>query len=190
MDSQHRRGRPIRSRKYRPAVVSALVVPVLVALALIAPGAAGQAPARATSLAEPAAWAPPFGFPVDVAAAYRAPPHRYGAGHRGIDLRPSALTGPIPVSAPADGTVSFSGRVVDRPVITIRLDDRTLVSLEPVESELAVGAPVARGAVIGTLASGGHCGGECVHLGIRVDGEYANPTPFLLDRPILLPLGD
>lgn len=94
------------------------------------------------------------------------------------------------MSAPVDGTVSFSGRVVDRPVITIRVDARTLVSLEPVESELAVGAPVARGAVIGALASGGHCGDECVHLGVRVDGEYANPTPFLLDRPILLPFGD
>lgn len=136
-------------------------------------------------------WAPPLGFPIDVAAAYRAPPHRYGAGHRGIDLLPNPSAEPggsIPVAAPASGTVSFAGRVVDRPVVSIRIDDRTLVSLEPVSSVLAVGDAVSRGESIGTLADGGHCDGGCVHLGVRIDGEYANPTPFLIERPILLPL--
>lgn len=135
-------------------------------------------------------WTPPLGFPIDVVAAYRAPPHRYGAGHRGVDLRPSARTGPVSATAPVDGTISFVGRVVDRPVVTIRVDDRTLVSLEPVTSALGIGTPVARGAVLGVLADGGHCDGECLHLGVRIDGEYANPMPFLVDRPILLPLGE
>ena len=37
-----------------------------------------------------------------------APPHEYGAGHRGIDL---GVRGEDLLRAPADGVVAFSGRV-------------------------------------------------------------------------------
>jgi murein DD-endopeptidase MepM/ murein hydrolase activator NlpD len=147
-------------------------------------GLAPQGPVA--TLAPGALWVPPIGGPLEVSGPYRAPPHRYGSGHRGIDL--AARPGEA-VIAPAAGTVSFSGAVVDRGVLSIRVDDRTVDTLEPVRSALSVGEAVASGAVVGEAASGGHCLAECVHLGVRVEGEYVNPLRYLLQRPVLLPLG-
>ncbi len=110
---------------------------------------------------------------------------RYAAGHRGIDL-PSAGVG-LPVRSPVAGTVSFVGTVVDRPVVSVRVDLRTVVSLEPVASELQVGDVVGPGSALGTTATGGHCGVACVHLGVRVDGEYVNPLRYFRAKPVLLP---
>lgn len=131
-------------------------------------------------------WAPPMGAPLRVSGPYRAPPHPYGSGHRGIDI--PAVPGD-PVVAPAAGTVTFSGTVVDRAVVSIRVDARTVVSLEPVTTELVEGGAVRRGAVLGTVSNGGHCDGECIHLGVRVDGDYVNPMRYFLGAPVLLPWG-
>jgi len=150
------------------------ILRLLVSLALVA---LPTAP-RARTL-----WEPPLD-PLRVAAVYELPDGPYRAGHRGIDL--SAQRG-TPVRAPGAGTVSFSGRVVDRPVLSIRLDARTVVSFEPLSSELSEGDTVQRGDVIGVIAAGGHCGGTCLHLGVRVDGAYVNPLRFLRARPVLLP---
>lgn len=95
--------------------------------------------------------------------------------------------------APTAGTVSFIGGVVDRPVLTIRIDERTLVSFEPLDvaevngQALRVGDRVHRGQLLGVMAVGGHCAAECVHLGVRVDGEYVNPMRFFAEKPVLLP---
>lgn len=134
-------------------------------------------------------WSPPFMRPLEVSEHYRAPLHRFGAGHRGIDVPASAGE---TIMAPASGIVSFAGRVVDRDVVTVRVDARTLVSLEPVTSSLAVGTGVHQGLPLGTVSTGGHCDGECVHLGVRVGSEadgrdYVNPLRFYLDKPVLLP---
>ncbi|MBC9928043.1 MULTISPECIES: M23 family metallopeptidase [unclassified Leucobacter] len=129
-------------------------------------------------------WAPPLGPPLRVAEQFRAPPNPYAAGHRGLDV--AALTG-TPVLAPASGVVTFAGNVVDRPLLSIRVDERTLLSLEPVTTELLEGALVSRGVEVGTVATGGHCGTRCLHLGVRVDGEYVNPLRFFAGRPKLLP---
>ena len=108
--------------------------------------------------------------------AYLAPPTRYGAGHRGIDIGAAEGT---PVLAPADGVVHFVGVVVDRPVLSIEHAGGVLSSFEPVASELHAGDAVRRGEVVGTLVPG-HCtSGPCLHLGARVDGEYVNPLVFL-----------
>lgn len=177
-----------------------LIAPLLAALPLLAHGAetpvpgpgpsarVQQAPAPRGSSGMLAAdlWVPPLGGPLEVSGPYRAPPHRYGSGHRGIDL--TARPGDVLV-APAAGTVSYAGTVVDRGVLSIRVDERTVYTLEPVSSPLVVGDAVAAGAVIGEAASGGHCLAECVHLGVRVDGEYVNPLRYLLRRPVLLPAG-
>ncbi|MFV0435627.1 MAG: peptidoglycan DD-metalloendopeptidase family protein [Leucobacter sp.] len=128
-------------------------------------------------------WIPPLGT-FEVSGPFRAPEHRYGSGHRGIDLVSSQG---MAVSAPAAGTVVFAGRVVDRPVITVRVSERTVYSMEPVASALAEGDTVAAGALLGTVASGGHCADECVHFGVRVEGEYVNPVGYFTDRPVLLP---
>lgn len=137
--------------------------------------------------ASPAAarWYPPLGPPLQLEEPYRQPPTPYAAGHRGIDLPVS--TGST-VYAPAGGVVSFVGKVVDREVVSIRVDARTVLSMEPVDAEgLSEGDAVARGAVVGSATEGGHCGSACLHLGVRVDGEYVNPMRFFLGRPILLP---
>lgn len=133
----------------------------------------------------PALWHPPLGLPFRVSTPYRAPPTPYAAGHRGIDFPAAAGDG---VLAPVSGTVSFVGVVVDRPVLSIRVDLRTVVSLEPVEAPgLVEGDAVVRGRPLGAVASGGHCDAVCVHLGVRIDGAYVNPMGFFVEKPVLLP---
>ncbi len=116
---------------------------------------------------------------------YLAPATPYGRGHRGVDLAAdySAI-----VLAPEDSTVWFSGRVVDRELISLRLADGTLLSFEPVHSNLKAGDRVARGQQIGTLQEG-HCTPACLHFGVRVHGEYVSPLLFLggIPRSVLLP---
>jgi len=148
---------------------------------------AGSAEAGGTSAttAAPHAPAPPvarlgaWSWPVSGAHAlarpYVAPAGPYGPGHRGIDIRAAAAA---PVLAPADGVVHFAGFVVDRPVLSIEHADGVLSSFEPVQTTLVAGDPVSRGQVIGALLAG-HCSSPCLHLGVRVDGEYVNPLLFL-----------
>ncbi|KQQ95049.1 hypothetical protein ASF62_00340 [Leifsonia sp. Leaf325] len=133
-------------------------------------------------------WRWPLAPPVEVAAPFLAPATRYSAGHRGIDLVGASGT---PVFAPTDGVVSFAGTVVDRPLVTIDHGNGVLVSLEPVLPTAAEGETVARGQPIGSVAAGGHCADGCLHLGVRVYGEYVSPLAFItgLPRAVLLPLG-
>lgn len=123
-----------------------------------------------------------------LAAPYAAPPTRYAAGHRGIDL--GSVAG-VAVTAPDDGVVRFAGVVVDRPVLTLDHGDGVLSSFEPVLSDLPVGATVGRGAVVGVVAAGGHCDASCLHVGVRRDGEYVSPMLYFgrLPPAVLLPLG-
>lgn len=205
-----RRGREIvggaarRVRAWRVRALALLAAGVVVtgapsgASAVLAPG-----PAVAHAAPEPAgaAWmpahaavpgpAPRWAWPVmppQVVGAYAAPPTPYAAGHRGIDL---AATPEQHVTAPADATVRFAGVVVDRPVLTLDHGGGVLSSYEPLATELVAGQPVARGAVVGRLASGGHCAGSCLHVGVRVDGAYVSPLLFFDRVPpsVLLPLG-
>jgi Membrane proteins related to metalloendopeptidases len=134
---------------------------------------------------------PAWRWPVDpawqVVRPFEAPATRYSAGHRGIDL--AAARG-SPVYAPADGVVRFAGRVVDRPVVTLEHADDLLSSMEPVAVELPVGTVVHAGEPIGAVASGGHCDGSCLHLGVRLHGNYVSPLLYLggVPRAVLLPL--
>jgi len=126
--------------------------------------------------------------PPRVIAPFAAPPGPYAAGHRGIDL---AATPGAQVMAPAGGVLTVAQTVVDRPVVTIKVDEHVLVSMEPVTASVAIGAAIAAGQPIGVVAAGGHCDGRCVHLGVRVDGEYVSPLLFLAGVPpaVLLPVG-
>lgn len=190
------------SRAASVAVVAAVPMAVLMGLAGIAEPAGGIAAAaspettrdsprtvtapRETPRVSPR-WSWPLA-PLRLVRAYEAPPSPYAAGHRGIDL--AAPPGAI-VTAPSEATVHFVGVVVDRPVLTLDHGSGVLSSYEPVVAEgLAVGDPVTRGLVLGVVGEGAHCSGACLHVGVRVDGEYVSPLLFF-DRPprsVLLPL--
>ena len=97
--------------------------------------------------------------------------------------------------SPAAGAVSFSGWVVNRPVLTVDLGDGLLASFEPVVAEKSAGDPVAEGEVLGRVAgpeaaSPGHCAVSCLHWGVRLNQEYVNPLNYVTDRrpSVLLPL--
>lgn len=135
-----------------------------------------------------ATWVSPVGF-TSLQATF-VPAEAYGAGHRGIDL--SAQPG-SPIRAVAEGRVALAGQVAGKPVVVLVVEDpdlgRLRVTYEPVSPEVSVGDLVLSGQPIGVLAgSGGHCGRapHCVHLGIKQDGRYLNPGPFLSKGRVVL----
>lgn len=154
-------------------------------------------PSATTPLPLPASLA--WGWPVAsaggrprVAHFFDPPDKPWLSGHRGVDLvAPQGAE----IRAPTAGTVTYSGVVVDRPVLTIATSDGLRLSFEPVKSPLKVGAAVMRGSVLGTLSGPTHCDGgppgadSCLHWGVRRGDEYLDPLGFILDlRPsVLLP---
>lgn len=137
-----------------------------------------------TSHAPPNLWQPPVSNQLTVSSFYDLPNGKYQAGHRGIDL--PSVPG-APVRAPTSGVVVFVGTVVDRPTISIRVAVDTVVSIEPVQSELREGETMSKGQHIGVVAEGGHCSETCVHLGVRVKDEYVNPLRFFRGKAQLVP---
>ena len=117
---------------------------------------------------------------------FQAPMTPWGAGHRGLDLAADSST----IVAPASGTVSFSGWVVNRGIITITTPEGLKISMEPVTPLVESGDRVRRGQDIALLEPG-HCLSLslCLHLGVRVGQEYrsARQELGLLQRAILLP---
>lgn len=99
------------------------------------------------------------------------------SGHRGLDLK--APSGEI--VAPAAGTVSFVGWVVDRPVVSIVHANGLVTSLEPVTAEVVKGQKVRQGERVGTVdPTAAHCPkATCVHWGLRLNGNYVNPLDYL-----------
>lgn len=118
--------------------------------------------------------------------AFEAPAHRYGAGHRGIDLRAEAGAA---VVAPESGTVAFSGSVAGRGILTIDHGSGLVSTLEPVDSDLPAGTSVTAGQTVATLSVGGHAPPGTIHFGVRSAGEYINPLLLLgsVPRAVLLP---
>ena len=170
---------------------------VAVVLSVLVASAGGGAPGVASAAAAPWVSAPTAAAPrgagwVWPARPFRlerpfvAPPHEYGSGHRGLDLRP--LAGDVLV-APAAGIVAFSGPVAGRGILTIDHGDGFVTTLEPIDSELTAGTPVGRGEPVGSVALGGHTDPGAVHFGVRRDGEYVNPLLLLggVPRAVLLP---
>jgi murein DD-endopeptidase MepM/ murein hydrolase activator NlpD len=175
-----------------PIIATALAL-ALATLALppaaAAYGPAAARPPRATAEAELDAretWRWPVAGGIRVVAPYAAPAHAYAPGHRGVDV----AAGPgADALAPASGVVAFSGTVVDRPLLTIDHGGGLVTTLEPVRSDLSPGDRVARGQVVGQVATGGHAAPGSLHLGVRLDGEYINPLLLLggVPRAVLLP---
>lgn len=117
---------------------------------------------------------------------YLAPAHRYAPGHRGIDLAP---TGTGTVRAPSSGTIAFSGSVAGRGILTIDHGGGLVTTLEPIATNLVVGALVASGDIVGTIDHGGHTAVGALHFGVRLDGDYINPLLLLggIPHAVLLP---
>jgi len=119
---------------------------------------------------------------------FDAPQTPWGPGHRGVDI---AASGSTTLRAPVSGTLRFAGQVVSRGVVTIETREGFLVSMEPVTTTLEPGSSVRAGQSIGIIESG-HCPTRCVHLGLRIDGNYVSPLAFLGHerRAVLMPWGD
>lgn len=184
--------RPTPSPAAHPARCLALLSVVILLSGVAAPARAGDAPSEPSpAIARSAGGLAARGWtwPVPdsrLERGYQAPAHRYGAGHRGIDLRPRAG---FEVRAPAAGIVAFSGVVADRGILTIDHGDGLVTTLEPIESAVEAGTAVAPGEIVGTISLGGHTAPGALHFGVRLRGEYINPL-LLLDgvpRAVLLP---
>lgn len=147
----------------------------------------------APALSEDARWQWPLDPPHQVLVPFDPPAHRYGAGHRGVDLAVPAA--PTPVRAVEAGTVRFSGTVAGRGVVSVVHADGLISTYEPVEGVLEAGVPVQAGTVIGTVEDRpelAHCpAATCLHLGARRGEDYLDPMLLLgLRGPsVLLPWG-
>ena len=164
-------------RRFRPVVAAAALA---VAAAVLTPAAASGDGIRGAASGDGihsssavagvgSAWQWPIA-PPRIVAPFVAPAHEYGPGHRGIDL---AAPEGSDVHSPAPGVVGAG-----------------LVStFERVVPGLAIGTVVDAGAVVGTVASGGHTPADAVHFGVREYGEYINPMLLLggIERAVLLP---
>ncbi len=207
-------GRPAAAAALLAAVPAALLVAFLVALTVdIRPTDAALPAAPADRLAPAGQWSWPLAPAPAVVRPFDKPGQRWLAGHRGVDLAASAGDA---VRSPADGTVRFTGYVVDRQVLTVDHGNGTVSSFEPVTATVSVGKPVSAGQSIGVVDFRGslpggaadgaftdrvladakapesrqpHCPRSCLHWGVRLDGEYVDPLRYLMDRrpSVLLP---
>lgn len=189
---QTRPAAPARPNHRRPPAAAAVLAAILAAAV---PGAASAAaaphPADVAATASRADLASlGWVWPLEqfaLARPFVAPAHEYGAGHRGIDLRPAADGGAV--RAPADGVVAFSGAVAGRGILTIDHGEGLVTTLEPVRSPLVAGTAVTRGQNVATIALGGHADPGSLHFGVRRDGDYINPLLLYggVPRAVLLP---
>lgn len=175
-------------------------------VALLAGGPAAGLPSSASAVLpdvpddpgdEPPPPAGSFGWPLPgfpaVVRAFEAPAHRFGPGHRGVDL--AAETG-TPVLAAGAGTVVFAGPVAGRGVVSIDHVGGLRTTYEPVSPIVRAGDVVARGQQIGTVQAGHPGCAACLHSGVlhwgvRRGMDYLDPLRLLtLGRLRLLPWED
>ena len=137
-----------------------------------------------------AAYAWPLAPAPVVVRPFVAPTHRFGPGHRGVDL--AAAPG-APVLAAAAGVVVFAGPLAGRGVVSVQHPDGLRTTYEPVTAAVRAGATLVRGDVLGTLGPGHPgCPTGCLHWGVRRDRTtYVDPLRLLAPPHVrLLPLPD
>jgi murein DD-endopeptidase MepM/ murein hydrolase activator NlpD len=130
-------------------------------------------------------WVWPVGGNPVIVRDFIAPETPWGPGHRGVDIDASTSA---TLRAPVSGRLRFTGDVVSRGVVTIETAEGFLVSMEPVTIDLPPGSTVRAGQVMGSVDPG-HCARRCLHLGLRIGGQYVSPATFLgvERRAVLLP---
>lgn len=128
----------------------------------------------------------PLPPPPTVLTPFRPPSHRYGVGHRGVDL--ASVEGAV-VTAAGAGTVVHAGRLVDRGVVSVEHPSGLRTTYEPVTATVRAGMTIAAGTVLGTLEAGhGSCApAHCLHWGARLpDDVYLDPLSLLGPLPVRL----
>lgn len=179
----------VARRVGRAAHVVALVIAVQLAAAPVTDRDLAATPAAVPAAADEVRgqWSWPIDPPWLVLREFQGPPTVYAAGHRGIDL---ASSWGAPVYSPADGTVFFSGWVVDRPVLSIAHEGGLVSSFEPVDATVVAGQQVLEGQQVGDVAAGAHCTADCIHVGLRLHGDYISLMLMLrgVPRAVLYPV--
>jgi murein DD-endopeptidase MepM/ murein hydrolase activator NlpD len=138
-------------------------------------------------------FASPLEPPIKLINQYRQPNSDYSAGHRGVDYLVKIGQ---KVLSPADGQVWFSGKVVNRRLISISHTGNYLSEFEPLCSELKRGERVFKGQEIGRVCAADasyipHCEtATCLHFSLRNSGSYLSPLVLIgeLNPSRLLPL--
>ncbi len=171
-----------------------LFLAVVVALLLAAAAPAGAHPIATTRPATVAGSTVPAPAPTGTAGTgyvlpvappplvltpFTAPPSRYGAGHRGVDLAAAAGS---PVLAAGDGTVAFAGAVAGRGVVSVEHAGGLRTTYEPVSAGVRAGQRVVAGQRIGTVQAGHQACAPavCLHWGARLpDRVYLDPMTLL-----------
>ena len=138
-------------------------------------------PANSSVQVLPLAMPLAFQSPEDTINHYIAPMTEYGEGHRGIDL--ATQIGET-VLSPADGEISFVGKVGYRNVISVRFGNSLTASLEPVCSAMGAGTFVLMGEEIGLVCEPDpeylwHCPEACLHFGTRSEAGYFSPLALI-----------
>ncbi len=161
----------------KPARGGGTALTVLWVLAVVLVLMLGETFPAAGAAREPAV--PAGGWPLAgaprVVRPFDAPLHRYGPGHRGVDL--AGRTG-TPVLAALSGRVAFAGLVAGRGVVSVQTGGlRT--TYQPVAAQVSAGDVVAVGDPLGVLTTGGHCRVPCLHWGLRAGADYLDPLRVL-----------
>lgn len=158
-------------------VLSAVLLPVVIAIAPLSSPPSTAPAAAAVSAVAPEPGSPsvvvdgPWQPPVDATIVdyFRAPTHRYGPGNRGLEY---ATRRGQRVGAVAAGTVVFAGQVGGRLFVVVS-HGPDLRSTYAFLDRIVVteGASVARGQRLATAAPG-------FHLTARYHGRYIDPVPL------------
>lgn len=140
-------------------------------------------PTQAVEIAPPSNhWVPPLEPPIRLINHYRQPNSDYSSGHRGVDY---LVQEDQVVLAPENGEVWFSGKVVNRNLLSIMHHTGYLTEFEPVCTDLSKGEKVFAGQEIGRVCKADtdyrqHCSTAiCLHFSLRKTGSYLSPL-FLI----------
>ena len=97
--------------------------------------------------------------------------------HSGVDIAAPAGT---PVICPVDGTATLvaTGPIGGKQVI-VRKGDTEYIFLHLSEQCVTEGARVRLSSLIGKVGATGRVTGPHLHFGIRINGQYVNPAPYI-----------
>jgi murein DD-endopeptidase MepM/ murein hydrolase activator NlpD len=151
-------------------MVVAMSVVTVVMAAVAHPGGAQTAPSP------PIRWSAPVDAPI--VREFRAPAHRYGPGHRGLDF---AVEPVAAVRAAGAGRVTFAGRIDQAWYVTVDHGDGIATTYSYLsEVHVVRGDVVSRGQMVGSAGGIGMAhDGSVMHFGLRVDGVHRDPRLLL-----------